>query len=525
MRMQDPKNARPELLQASDVQLRLLVASVRDYAIFMLSPEGSVVTWNSGAEAIKGYGAEDIIGQLYAIFFDKDDVEQGKPTRLLHEATELGRVEDEGWRMRRDGSRFWANAIITAIRDDAGTLVGFSKVTRDMTRSRLEKQRQDEMRARLILTDRMASLGTLAAGVAHEVNNPLASVTSNLELIGEEIRAMTGASPSGRMRGLSEMVEEARRGAERVRRIVKDLHTLARAEQHSQGPVDLRAVLDLSLNMASNEIEHRARIVRDYGSVPLVEGDDGRLAQVFVNLLVNAAQAIAEGQPDTNEIRITTRTDSLGRAVVEVRDTGSGVPAELLNRIFDPFFTTKAIGVGTGLGLPVCHAIVTGLGGEIVAESDAGSGTMFRVVLPALRAEVPEPAKALAREEASGGRRGRVLVVDDEPSIGIILRRMLASEHDTTVVASGQAALDLLLGGASFDIIFCDLMMPNMTGMDLHAEVARTLPEMTERIVFLSGGSFTDATQAFIDSVPNQRMAKPFAAQNIRALVRTFVSK
>jgi CheY-like chemotaxis protein len=277
--------------------------------------------------------------------------------------------------------------------------------------------------------------------------------------------------------------------------------------------------------MAFHEIKHRARVVKDFGEIPPVAADEARLGQVFINLFVNAAQSIPEGQVDKNEIRIITKTDASGRAVVEVRDTGRGIPADILSHIFDPFFTTKVIGEGTGLGLSICHNIVTDLGGEIVAESETGKGTTFRVVLPSasLESEPREPKKEVVASPPPAGRRGQVLVVDDNPMIGRTLRRVLADEHDVTVLTDGQQALDLLLGGKWFDVILCDLMMPNVTGMDLYAELSCALPQIVDRIVFITGGAFTPAGRGFLDSVPNQRLEKPFAPQSLRALVRGLV--
>jgi CheY-like chemotaxis protein len=256
-----------------------------------------------------------------------------------------------------------------------------------------------------------------------------------------------------------------------------------------------------------------------------VEGDEARLGQVFSNLLVNAAQAIPEGQADDNEIRITTETDASGRAVVEVRDTGPGIPADILGRIFDPFFTTKMVGEGTGLGLSICHNIVTGLGGEIVAESEMGRGTTFRVVLPAASLEAGSARKEAVASRPAADRPGRILVVDDDPMMGKTLRRGLAEEHEVTVVTDGRQALDLLLGGRWFDVILCDLMMPNVTGMDLYAELSCALPEIVDRIVFMTGGAFTPAGRSFLASVPNQRLEKPFASEDLRAIIRALVGQ
>lgn len=391
-------------------------------------------------------------------------------------------------------------------------------VVRDVTERK-------QMQARVILGDRMASVGTLAAGVAHEINNPLAYVMANLDMIAEEVRA-AGNDPLGpRMRDLETMVNEARQGAERVRRIVRGLRTFSRADEERRVLLDVRSVLELSINMTFNEIKHRARLVKDYGEIRPVEADETRLGQVFINLLVNAAQAIPEGQADRNEIRLITRLDASGRIVVEVKDTGRGIPPNAIGRIFDPFFTTKEIGEGTGLGLSICHGIVTGLGGEISVESVQGKGSTFRVALPAATLEpvLPrrEPAASL---RPAGSRAGRILVIDDDPMVGTTLARVLGKEHEVTVFTDGKRALDVIHRETRpFDVILCDLMMPVMTGMDLYEELKRTMPDTAERMVFITGGAFTPAARVFLDTVANQRLEKPFAPQNLRALVRGLI--
>jgi len=235
----------------------------------------------------------------------------------------------------------------------------------------------------LVLADRMSSVGTLAAGVGHEINYPSAYVMFNLDMIAEDVCDMSRSNPSPQVREVEQMVADAREGAERVRKIVRGLKTFSRADREQRVPLDVHGVLDLSINMAFNEIRHQARLVKDYGTIPLVEADETRLGQVFVNLLVNASHAIHEGRADKNVIRIVTGTDEAGRVVIEVRDTGRGIRPEHVNQIFDPFFTTKDVGEGTGLGLAICHGIVTGLGGSITVESMVNVGTTFRVTLPA----------------------------------------------------------------------------------------------------------------------------------------------
>ncbi len=401
-------------------------------------------------------------------------------------------------------------------------------VARDVTKQREgervlqeTKELQERMQRQLILTDRLASVGMLAAGVAHEINNPLAYVVANLDLLHEEIAEAAATSASPALDCWLEAVREAREGSDRIRKIVRGLKTLSRAEEEHRSVVELYPVLELAVNMAFNEIRHRARLVKEYGETPLVEVDDARLGQVFINLIVNAAQAIPEGDSEANEIRIVTSTDALGRAVIEVLDTGPGIPAPLLGRVFDPFFTTKPIGVGTGLGLSICHSIVTSMGGEITASNREGRGARLRVVLAPAPAQLTE-APVSSRVPAQGSGRAAVLVVDDERAVGTILGRVL-SQHDVTTVTSAREALDLIDGGKCFDLILSDLMMPGMSGMEFYDTVARERAEVAERMVFMSGGAFTPSARAFLDRVPNQRLEKPFNLAAIRGVVQKFV--
>jgi PAS domain S-box-containing protein len=258
---------------------------------------------------------------------------------------------------------------------------------RDVTDQKLAEERlaaaaerEETLQRQLMFADRMASIGTLAGGVAHEINNPLAAVTANIAMILEELdRAPVERSE------LREMAIDIQTAAERIRKIVRGLTTFSRADEERRVVIELRPVLELATEMVANQLRERARLVKDYGTTPLVDADEARLGQVFINLLVNAVQALPEGKPHANEIRVATTTDAQGRAVVEIHDTGAGIPASLMARIFDPFFTTRAVGVGPGLGLSICHAIVTGMGGEISVASEPGGGTAFRVALLAAK--------------------------------------------------------------------------------------------------------------------------------------------
>ncbi|HEX9290581.1 MAG TPA: cache domain-containing protein [Anaeromyxobacteraceae bacterium] len=385
-------------------------------------------------------------------------------------------------------------------------------------RGRDERTRMTEQ---LVQADRLVAMGTLAAGVAHEINNPLAYVVAGLDFTTQAVAQVSGELEPGRLDEVDQVLSEMREGCRRIRQAVQDLKTFSRGDEESREALAVGDLLDSSINMALNEIRHRARVVKRYGPTPLVHGNASRLGQVFLNLIINAAQAIPEGAADANEIRLATRTDPAGRAVVEVRDTGAGIAPEDLRRIFDPFFTTKPVGVGTGLGLAICRNIVASMGGEISVETELGKGSAFRVSLPPAPRADAGPEVEAAPERAA--RRGRILAVDDEPLVGVAVRRALAAEHDVVTETTARAALDRLRAGERFDVILCDLMMPEKSGMELYAELARVAPDLAPRIVFLTGGAFTSTASAFLDATTNPLVEKPFETQQLRAVIRGFV--
>ncbi len=254
-----------------------------------------------------------------------------------------------------------------------------------------------------------------------------------------------------------------------------------------------------------------------------MDGNESRIGQVILNLIVNAAQAMPEGHADRNEICLTTRTSDDGRAVIEVSDTGSGITEENLVRIFDPFFTTKPVGVGTGLGLSICHRIVSELGGQIAVESRVGKGTLFRVTLPAATAKAT-PARVLSAPPMASGR-ARVLVVDDEVALGRALQRSLSAHHDVIALTSGGEALLRIAAGERFDVILSDLMMPEVSGMEMHGRLQSLAPDQAERMIFVTGGAFTPAAREFLDGVPNPRVDKPIELTNLLAIIAGFIRR
>ena len=488
-----------EALRASERRFRTLIEGGPD-AIGVLAG-GRAVYANPRLGSMLGYDVVEAQMRT-AEFVDPDERGEMKARVALIMAGE--KLAPRVFTLLR-GSGERLRAEVTQLPIDWEGEPALLSVFRDVT----EREHID---ARLMLADRVASIGTLAAGVAHEINNPLAYVLANLTYAREQAEAQPALGE------LAEALREAQVGAERVRGIVRDLKTLSRPDEGKSGMVDVHRALDMSVSMAWNEIRHRARLVKDYAlDLPQVTGNEGRLGQVFLNLLINAAHSIREGSADSNEIRVTTRAEG-GRVIVEVRDTGSGIAREHKKRLFDPFFTTKPQGVGTGLGLSICHTIVTGLGGEIGFESEPGKGTIFRVALPAgavAQQPVAPPAKALPEE-----RRGRVLVVDDEPLVAKCVVRALQKHHDVVAVTRAPDALKLLNEAAVFDVIFCDLMMPEMTGIEFHERLTRDLPAEAAKVVFLTGGAFTERAQTFLGGVKNQTLTKPFDLAELRRFVQ-----
>ncbi len=387
----------------------------------------------------------------------------------------------------------------------------------------------------LLISDRMASIGLLAAGIAHDINNPLAILVANLELASEQLAAMAEQEAARTATGapsavtispaeITQIIRDAQEAAERVRLIVRDLKNFSRSDDEEKtGPVDIHRVLESSIRMAANEIRHRARLVKNFGALPPVEGSEGKLGQVFVNLIVNAAQAMPEDRIERNEIAIDTQTDAAGRAVIAVSDTGNGIAPNVLPHIFDAFFTTRKSNAGTGLGLAICQRIVTAHGGDISAESEIGRGSTFRIVLPPAAGR--EVETIVVPPHAGATRRGRILVIDDEPMLCVTIERTLTRENEVTTTTSAKEAQRLLCEGAQFELILCDLMMPEMSGMDLHAEVAQREPACAAKFVFMTGGAFTEKASRFLAQSSNPTIRKPFKASELRELVQSLLQQ
>jgi signal transduction histidine kinase len=371
---------------------------------------------------------------------------------------------------------------------------------------------QRRMHEQLLISDRMASVGTLAAGVAHEINNPLTYINI---LVGRLSTLEAASQRDALSLHRLEMLDEVREGLRRVERITQDLRTYSRSDDGADGHTNVHATLDSALRIAGHEIRHRAQLVKSYAELPMVRGSDGRLGQVFLNLIMNAAQSMAEGEAHTNQLRVSTRLLDDGQVAVEIADTGTGIPHELLGRIFEPFFTTKKVGEGTGMGLSICRGIIHGLGGDISVRSELGKGSIFRVTLPATQIAVkPVPARqtlpAITRD-----RHARILVVDDDRSVGTVVASVLGGEHEVAIARSGREALVMLERDSDFDLIVCDVMMPEVSGIDLYEALVLVRPHLARRFLFMTAGAFTRSAALFLDKVRPPQIHKPFEADQL----------
>jgi len=398
--------------------------------------------------------------------------------------------------VRRDGSKLAISVQAIAPPDGSqGTRV---LLVRDISMER-------ELQRRLATADRLAALGTLAAGTAHEINNPLAFVLANADMLEES----TTLAPDHR-----EMIEDIKVGAERIRDIVRDLMSLARERGGQATSIDVADVLERCISMALPQTRHRTRVKTAFAPMQPVRANEGRLFQVFLNLIVNAAQAIREGDVEHNCITVAGRSEA-GHKIIEITDTGCGMPSDVVERIFEPFFTTKEVGRGTGLGLSISHGIVTDLGGRIEVTSEVGKGTTFRVRIPTTEAIAPEITCSV---QPSKTPRLRVLIIDDELPFARSLARMLES-HDVDIASSGRLALEQL-AKKQYDVALCDVMMPDVTGIQLYEKLVDQANPVANRFLFMTGGVFSSEAQRFLDQVGTGRwMPKPIAMTELRRMV------
>jgi signal transduction histidine kinase len=429
----------------------------------------------------------------------------------LH-ADDLARVATALDRVRREGGRVELEHRVRT--PQKGVRFVRMRAWRSNDGRRLHALVEDTTQSSPV-TDRLVSVSAFAAGVAHEINNPLGYLSANLELIGNELAERT--EPIGDE--LESLLRDARHGIGRIHNVVRGLMTFSRIEPTHREPLDLNRVLEIALGIAFSEIRQRARLVRLFKPLPLVDANAAQLGQVFVNLLLNAAQAIPAGAHLDHEITVATHVDAAANAVVEIRDTGRGIPRGVGAKVFEAFVTTKPAGAGPGLGLSVCRNLVHAAGGDIHFESEPGR-TVFRVVLPSSERAIAHGTEPPSIAQASS-RRGRVMIVDDEAIFASSLKRLLGREHDVEVAHDGKEALARLKAGARFDAIISDLMMPGMGGIELFNAVTQLAAAQAQRFVFVSAGS-PGATE-FLTRITNPWFDKPCDLDALRTCIRRLV--
>lgn len=497
--------------------------------VLTTDPEGRVTFLNPVAERLTGVSPAEGVGRLCdEVVRLTQDVGGGPVALAIHSAlrdrtkVELAR---SALLVARSGTPCPVEHSAAPILTDDGKLLGAVLILRDIG----ERQRIAQHLARC---DRMIAIGTMAEGVAHEINNPLTSVIANVGFAGREIEGVMGAlrsldgASSAAVRPLlveaTTALDEAAAGAERVRKIVADLQVFARPEERAPAPLNLWQPIETAIVLCTPHVRHRARIVRECGPAPAVRATPSRIEQLVVNLIMNAVQALPDGRPDEHQIVITTRTDAVGRAVLEVADDGVSLSDTEASRIFDPFFPARSTDLGGGLGLSICFTIVRDLGGDIAAERDAEKGNVFRAALPP---SVPPPPLPTTDPPpvAAGLSKARILVVDDEPLLLSLMRRVLQSEHEVVIVDRARAALERISHGERFAAVLCDLMMPEMNGMELYEQVRTLAPEQADRFAFMCGGAVTDAANDFLDAHATRRIDKPMNVNQLRSFVANFV--
>ena len=520
-----------ELALAGQAQLSALVEALHE-AVLTIGDDGEVLTLNSAARALTGLvpGARALLDGVPVL--DLRPVDKRRLALVEDPFSRAQRGEsfrdEEMYLLQANGEvrRIMASGNRIATAHGPVSLIVLCDVTE---RHRLESE--------LVQSERLAALGTLSGGMAHEINNPLAVAIGNVELALEALPAIrasvTGlgadAAPIASQLGeLATALEKSKAGAQRIDEIVHDLSRFGRLELSEGKPLALEPVLERAVRLTAHRWRGIASIERRLGPTPLVVADEGQLVQLFANLLLNAADALCVGGKEASapphEIQIATFTDDRGRAVVEVRDDGPGIAPELVPRIFDPFFTTKVVGQGIGLGLAVSHSIAESLGGQISVESEPGEGAVFRVVLPAAP-EAPAVPSPVAPIAGAQGRRGRVLVIDDEQAVAGVISRILRNDNDVVLLDNASAALARLATGEAFDIILCDLMMPGMGGIELYQAMVEQHPARLGRLVFLSGGVFTERAAAFVREVENPTLMKPLSVTALREIVARYVER
>jgi PAS domain S-box-containing protein len=500
------KKAAERALYASEQQFRMLVQGVRDYAIYMLDPQGRVTNWNAGAEQIKGYTADEIVGEHFSRFYTEEDRANGEPARALETALREGRYEREAERVRKDGTRFWASVVLDPIRDETGELIGFAKVTRDITEKRRAQDELEEARTALFQAQKLQALGELTGGIAHDFNNLMTVIRGSAELLQNE-----NIDPEKKRRCVRAILETSDRATTLTGRLL----AFGRRQALRPEPIDVGVRLDALAEVLSRTLGSTIRVELEVApDVWPIEVDAAELETALLNAAVNARDAMPEGGtitlsagnvPDENAVCIS------------VTDTGEGIPAELMPRVFEPFFTTKPVGKGTGLGLSQIHGFAAQTGGRADIRSNPGEGTTLSLMLP--RSNNLPATTSDSRPPLTRLAKLNVLLVEDSDSVRQFARAVLEELHAVVTEANSGEEASRLLDGHHFDLIFSDVVMPGISGLDFARSVRDQFPN--QRILLATGYS---KQVAMGEAAGFQIVQKPYGAESLTAAISRTLS-
>jgi PAS domain S-box-containing protein len=497
------RRARDQALFASEQRFRLLVQGVRDYAIYLLDPDGQVSNWNAGAEAIKGYRADEIVGRHFSLFYTPEDQAGGEPARALQTALHHGKYENEAWRVRKDGSRFCAHVIIDPIRDDDGNHIGFAKITRDVTEQRKAREELEEARASLFQAQKLQAIGELTGGIAHDFNNLMTVIRGSAELLRK-----ANLADDKRERYLDAIIETS----DRATTLTSHLLAFGRRQPLKPEVIDLNLRLDAFAEMLSRTIGERIEIVLDLApGLWSIFADSTQFETALLNGAINARDAMpAGGRLTISSRNVAGEQGAPDTVCVCLSDTGEGIDAEALERVFDPFFTTKAVGKGTGLGLSQVHGFAAQSGGRAEIESVPGEGTKLHLFLP--RALVASIGARPSEAGLATGGGAVVLLVEDNDQVRAFAESLLVDlDYRVISAASAEAAL-MVIERERIDLLFTDVLMPGMSGLELAAHAREKRPELA---VLLASGYSAEIAGGAAGAF--QTLAKPYGAQTLGA--------
>ncbi|MEJ0017291.1 MAG: PAS domain S-box protein [Acetobacteraceae bacterium] len=511
----------------SERRFRLLVQGVTDYAIYMLSPEGLVTNWNTGAARIKGYTEAEIVGSHFSRFYTPEDFAARLPWRALDTARREGRYEDEGWRCRKDGTRFWASVVVDAIHDESGALIGFAKITRDLTERRDAQLELDQSREQLFQSQKMEAVGQLTGGLAHDFNNLLTGIAGSLELLRTRLA-------QGRIADLERYITSAQAASSRAAALTHRLLAFARRQTLDARVIEANTLISNIHDLVQRTVGPSVEVATKLVETPWPTlCDPNQLENALLNLCINARDAMPDGGQLTIETSNIAADEREARSrgmppgeyvAISVTDTGTGMPADVVARAFDPFFTTKPIGQGTGLGLSMVYGFAKQSGGEVRLCSDVGRGTAVWLYLPRQPGEaLIETVQPLLQGGPSAGMGETVLVVDDEPSVRVLVTEVLDElGYSAIEAADGNSGLKVLQSDVRIDLLVTDVGLPGgLNGRQMADAARQKRPEL--KVLFITGYAENAAIGNGQLETGMHVLTKPFALDRLAFRIKTII--